>query len=170
MKKLLAVILVALMVIPFGVMMSVGADVASDVIYVKEGATGDGSSADNALGSLHAANQAAAAVANGNVTIKIVGTVTLDYTDANAGIFDGNYYYVPTHAANVTLTGADATAKLVFKTGTTARYYMMGGDLCIKDLAIETDGSKVLCLVTRLNDLTVDTGVTTVNTKVSVLT
>ena len=157
MKKFMALILVALMVVPFGMLATTSVSAADTVLYVKEGGTGNGSSADNALPSIDAANQAAAALST-DVTIKFVGTVTLDGT-----AFTDYQYAEPTHANKITWAGADASAKLIIKTGTSARFYMLGGELCIKDLAIEMDGTKVLAIITNLHDFTVEEGVTCVN-------
>lgn len=158
MKKFLSLVLVALMVLPFGALATVGVSAAEEVIYVKDGATGNGSAADNALGTLAEANTLAATKTT-DVTIKFVGTVNLDAT-----AFEASYYNEPAHANKVTWTANDASSKLVVKTGTAARYYVMGGELCIKDLTIDIEGSKVLAIVTQLHDLTVDTGVTIANT------
>ena len=158
MKKFLSLVLVALMVLPFGALATVGVSAAEEVIYVKDGATGNGSSVDNALGSLEAANTLAATKTT-DVTIKFVGTVNLEET-----AFESNYYNEPAHTNKVTWTANDASSKLVVKTGSAARYYVMGGELCIKDLTINIEGSKVLAIVTQLHDLTVDTGVTIANT------
>jgi len=157
MKKFMALILVALMVVPFGMLATTSVSAADTVLYVKEGGTGNGSSADNALPSLDAANQAAAALST-DVTIKFVGTVVLD-----CSAFTDFQYKEPTHANKITWTGADASAKLVLKTTTSARFYMLGGELCIKNLAIEMDGTKVLAIITNLYDFTVDEGVTITN-------
>ena len=140
--------------------MSVSA--ADTVLYVKDGGTGNGSSADNALPSLDAANQAAAALSS-DVTIKFVGTVVLDGT-----AFTDYQYAEPAHANKITWTGADASAKLVLKTDASARFYMLGGELCIKNLAIEIDGTKVMAIITNLHDLTVEEGVTCKNEKSAV--
>ena len=82
MRKLMSLLLVALMIVPFGALAATGISADSEtVLYVKEGGTGDGSSADSALASIDAANKIAVTKA-GDVTIKIVGTITFDlYTD-----------------------------------------------------------------------------------------
>ncbi|MBQ2863757.1 MAG: hypothetical protein IJE84_06225, partial [Clostridia bacterium] len=160
MKKLLSLILVALMVLPFGILATVGVSAAEEVIYVKDGATGNGSSADNALGSLAAANAVATAKTT-DVTIKFVGTYTLDGTDTT--LFVDNYYKEAAHTNKITWAGADASSKLIIKTDAAARYYVIGGEFAVKDLAIEIDGTKVFVLVTNLHDVTVETGVTVTN-------
>ena len=159
MKKIMALILVALMVVPFGMLATTSVSAADTVLYVKDGGTGNGSSADNALPTIDAANQVAKTV-SGNVTIKFVGTVTFDATTT----FTENKYFEPAHTNKITWTGADANAKLVVATETAAKYYIMGGNLAIKNLAIENTGSKVLVFITNLYDITVDTGVSIVNT------
>ena len=160
MKKFMALILVALMVVPFGMLATTSVSAADTVLYVKDGGTGNGSSADNALPTIDAAHQVAKTV-SGNVTIKFVGTVTFDGTTT----FTENKYFEPAHTNKITWTGADANAKLVIQTGTaSAQYYIMGGNLAIKNLAIENAGSKVLCIITNLYDITVDTGVSIKNT------
>ena len=166
MKKLLSLILVALMVLPLGMLgaTTISAD-EGKVLYVKEGGTGDGSSADNALPSIFAANAIATAMTE-DVTIKFVGTVTIDGTDAE--MFPGNYYNEPTHANKITWAGNDATSKLVFVTtkegsNVNARYYCMGGELKIENLAIEVSGTKVVVIITHLHDMEIGEGVTVVN-------
>ena len=158
MKKFLALLLVALMVVPFGMMATTSVSAAGNTdIYVKDGGTGDGTTADKAVGSLSAANQIAAGLTT-DVTIKFVGTVTEDgtaYTDFR--------YNEPAHTNKITWTGADATSKLVFKTDAAARFYVLGGELCIKNLAMETNGTKVFAIITNLYDFTVDEGVTCEN-------
>ena len=133
---------------------------ADEVIYVKEGGTGDGSSAGNALGSFTDAINAAAAK-TADVTIKLVGVVNLDATDS--ALFPSNYFHEPAHSNKITWTGNDATSKLVVKVGSSTRCYAMHGELAIKDLAIELDGTKNMTIVTGLNDITIDTGVTMSN-------
>ena len=161
MKKYLALILVALMVVPFGMMATTSISAAGNTdLYVKDGGTGDGSSADNALPSLDAANQAAAALTT-DVTIKFVGAVNL-----NADMFThtGNTYQAPAHSNKITWTAADANSKLVVNTtDTAALYYELGGELTVKNLAIENTGKKVFVLVTLLHNLTIDTGVSVTN-------
>jgi len=159
MKKFMALILVALMVVPFGMLATTSVSAADTVLYVKEGGTGDGSAADKALPTIDAANQVAKAV-SGNVTIKFVGTVTF----AEGTTFTSNVYTEPAHTNKITWTGADASAKLVIASEKAAKYYIMGGELVIKNLAIENSGEKVLCVLTQLHDITVDTGVSVKNT------
>ena len=97
MKKFLALLLVALMVVPFGMMATTSVSAAGNTdIYVKDGGTGDGTTADKAVGSLSAANQIAAGLTT-DVTIKFVGTVTEDgtaYTDFR--------YNEPAHTNKIT--------------------------------------------------------------------
>ena len=168
MKKILALILVALMVVPFGVLASVGVSAAEEVIYVKDGGTGDGSAPDNALGSIVAAN-ALAATKTTDVTIKFVGTVTIDTdiypteTKADEGIVK-DYYMAPSHkTTKITWAGHDNTSKLVVNTGTAARMYVIGGDMCVENLEIETVGSKSFIFVTGLYDFTMGEGINNYN-------
>ena len=157
MKKALAIILAVLILLPLGMLSPITVYADEEVIYVKEGGTGDGSSADKALGSLEAANTAAAAKAT-DVTIKFVGEVTM-----NAAEFASNYYNEPTHKNKITWTANDTSSKLIIKTGTAIRYYVIGGELCIKDLIIEIDGTKELTIITQLYPVTVDEGVSIKN-------
>ena len=166
MKKLLSLVLVALMVLPFGMLSAttITADEGT-VLYVKEGGTGDGSSADNALPSIFAANEIAASKTE-DVTIKFVGTVTIDGTDTEK--FVGTYYEEPAHANKITWTGADADSKIVIVTAkntsdTKAKYYCMGGELKIENIDIEISGHKVFVIITHLHDIEVGEGVTVTN-------
>lgn len=159
MKKLLSLILVALMVLPFGVFASVGAFAdGEEVLYVKAGGKGDGSSADSPLGSLESANKIAAKK-DADVIIKFVGNFTFDAT----GYTDKSKYDEPAHKNKITWAGNDADATLTIKTTDAARYYSMGGELAIKDLNIEIDGAKVLVILTNLYDFTAEEGVTIQN-------
>lgn len=159
MKKLLSLILVALMVLPFGAFASVGAFAdGEEVIYVKAGGKGDGSSADSPLGSLESANKLAAKK-DADVIIKFVGNFTFDAT----GYTDKSKYDEPAHKNKITWAGNDADATLTIKTTDAARYYSMGGELAIKDLNIEIDGAKVLVILTNLYDFTAEEGVTIQN-------
>ena len=106
MKKLLALILVALMVVPFGMLATTSVSAANTVMYVKAGGTGDGSTAAKAFGSIPDAVNAAAKKTE-DVTIKLVGEVTLDLSESN--------YEEPVHSNKITVTGNDANAKMIGK-------------------------------------------------------
>ena len=147
------------MVLPFGVFASVGAFAdGEEVIYVKAGGKGDGSSADSPLGTLDSAVKLAAKK-TADVTIKFIGNVTFDLT-----AFDSKKFYEPAHTNKITWAGNDADATLTIKTADKdAGYYFLGGEFGIKDLAIEIDGTKVVAIITNLYDVTVEEGVSIVN-------
>jgi len=157
MKKFLSLVLVALMVIPFGMMATTSISAAGTVIYVKDGGTGDGSAADKALASIPAAIDAASKKTE-DVTIKLVGEVTMDLTSA--------HYEEPRHTNKITITGNDANAKMLVQTHETAstaadkHFWIMNGELCFEKVNIEVKtGKYLLVLVTQLNDLTFGEGV-----------
>ena len=166
MKKLLSLVLVALMVLPFGILGATG--ISADegkVLYVKEGGTGDGSSAENALPSIFAATEIATAMTE-DVTIKFVGAVTIDGTDAEK--FVGNYYNEARHTNTITWSGVDASSSLTFITAKdasdgAAKYWSMGGNLKIENIAIQVSGHKVFVIITNLHDVEIGEGVTVSN-------
>ena len=102
MKKFLSLLLVALMIVPFGMLGATGVSAAETTLYVKAGGSGNGSSEAQAIGSYDNALQVAAQL-NTDVKIIICGTVELDVQAS---------YYEPDHEKKFTITGKDASAKL----------------------------------------------------------
>jgi len=92
MKKVFALTLVLVMAIALASFST--ANAAEKVVYLKEGGTGNGSSASAALGTLQAAYEAIGATDNG--TIVVVGSVNFP-ADAN--------WTEPAHTGKITITG-----------------------------------------------------------------
>ena len=166
MKKIFPILILALVVLSLGVLTFVSASTDEGVVlYVKEGGTGDGSSAAKALPSIYAANEIATKMTE-DVTIKFVGKVTIDGTDTEK--FVGNYYNEARHTNTITWAGVDASSNLTFITAkdapdSAAKYWSMGGNLKIENIAIDVSGHKVFVIVTNLHDIEVGEGVTVLN-------
>ncbi len=132
MKKFLSLLLVCLMVVPFGMLAGVSVSAADDVLYVKDNATGDGSSATNALGSMEAAYDKA--IASGkDTTIVLVG-------DVHFNIEDTYGFYPADHAGKITITGKHGGVdggKLFIAAGD-QQNWVLGGALEFKDVELNT--------------------------------
>lgn len=94
MKKLLAIIMTAMMLLTCVSMFSFGAAAATNVVYVKDGGTGDGTSADKATANL--AN-AYSTLATSGGTIVICGTYDLAKAPGNT---DNKYFVEPDHTGD----------------------------------------------------------------------
>ena len=123
MKKIISILLVCLMVLPFSIFASVGVSAAGDVVlYVKDGGTGDGSAANKALPSLQAAYEKVAASGK-NTTVVILGEVPFDLT-ATYG------FYPADHAGKLTITGtygSNVGGKIVISANDNENW-VLGGD------------------------------------------
>jgi len=123
MKKIISVLLVCLMVLPFSVLASVGVSAADDVVlYVKDGGTGDGSAANKALPTLQAAYDKVAASGK-DTTVVILGEVPFDITPTYG-------FYPADHKGKLTITGkygSNAGGKLVISADD-QQNWVLGGD------------------------------------------
>ena len=154
MKKLLSLILVALMVVPFGMLAATTASAAAETtLYVKTGGTGSGASEDQALGSIESAMDVAVQLTT-DVKIVVCGEVTFDVS---------NNYNEAEHSNKITITGKDANAKLLVKTGSSKAYYM-NGELCIEKIAIDITAASTWQIITQFHDITFGEGVKVENT------
>ncbi len=133
MKKIISILLVCLMVVPFGMLATVGVSAADDaVLYVKDGATGDGSSADKALGTMEEAYDAA--IKSGkNTTIVLVGDVHFDMQDTYG-------FYPEDHAGKITITGkhgAVSGGRLLIAAGD-HHNWVLGGETEFNNVELDT--------------------------------
>ena len=152
MKKLTVLIITVLLMLSCGIFMAFDAGAETEIIYVKAGGAGDGSSESSAFGSITDAMNAAATRTK-DTDVVIVGEVTYDFS-AN--------YTEPDHTNKVTIRGKDASAKL--KCVTNAKVWRMGGELEIRDLAVEITKNSQFTITTRFYPLTFGEGVVVTNT------
>ncbi len=130
-------------------------EMPDEILYVKAGADGDGSAPENALPTIMAAMEKAAAMPD-NVTIKLCGEVSIDTTVKSI--------YEPSRTNRITLSALDAESKLVIVTSSAKKYnYILGGELRIKDLPIVIDGDRAFTIITQLENITFDEGVSITN-------
>ncbi len=134
MKKILSILLVCLMVVPFGMLAGVSVSAADDdaVLYVKDNGAGDGSSADKALGTINDA-YAAATKSGKNTTIVVVGDVHFDM-QATFG------FYPEKHAGKITITGkygSSVGGRLLINAGD-QQNWVLGGATEFKDITFAT--------------------------------
>ena len=137
--------------LPFGVMMAGNVSAADEVIYVKDGGTGDGSSEANAFGSLTDAVTAAAALTN-DAEVVIVGEFYFDISTAA--------YSTPKHTNKITIRGKDNTAKLSVKTG---KVWSLGGELEICNLNIDLVKNTSFTFTTLFYPITFGEGLNVTN-------
>lgn len=141
MKKFISLLLVCLMVVPFGMLatLSATADLfVPKTVYVQEGAAGDGTSAASPLGTLEAAY---AALGDEGGEIVIIGTYNL-----NA------YFKAPDHTGEVIIMGADASAKIA--TAIAEVRFFTGGPTVFTDITLETVTGSLL-LVYQYHDFAI---------------
>jgi len=162
MKKIMAILLCALMVVPFGMLLTVNVSAAETVtIYAKDGGTGDGSSEANAVGNFKDA-VIAASLANKEAKIVICGTVGFDMSV--------NWTDAPAHK-KITVTGKDANAKLAVTTNDAStdnnRIWYAMGDIAFEKLHIELQTCSAFLINTQFHNLTFGEGMkmTTISTK-----
>ncbi len=149
MKKTLALLLCVILVLALVPVVAIPAAAADKVVYVKDGGTGDGSTADNAVGALKDAYTALGAEGG---TIVIVGELTVT-TDAS-----GTAFIAPDHTGLVTITGKDHNG--VMKVG--KEHFLCGGDTTFDDLTIALTGATHV-LRAKYNHLTFGENLVTKN-------
>ena len=140
MKKIVAILLACLMMIPFTMLASADMDFDTDyvykTVYVQQGAAGDGSSAANALGTLEAAY---AAIGDDDGEIIVIGTYSLTA-----------YLVAPAHAGEITIKGADANAQI--SVGIAETRFFTGGATVLTDIKLDTTTGSLL-IVYGYNDI-----------------
>ena len=143
MKKLLSLILAALLVASLCAVFAFGASAASSDLYVKTGGTGDGSSADKAFGSIEDAYSAAAEKTD-DIVIHVVGEVTWDISLAT--------FEAPVHTNKITFTGDKLNI-----TCSKSYFLSLGGRTVFEK--IEMVPSTKLLMRTNFNDIVFGEGV-----------
>ncbi len=136
MKKLLALMLVCLMVVPFGMLATTAASAAGKTVYLSD--TGVDTAAGTDAAPVATIAKAYELVGNEG-TIVIKGTYTFKDT-----------FTAPDHTGVVTIKGADATAKLALTNG---KRFLFGGETVFTDLYAEL-ASGTFLFSPRFNDCT----------------
>ncbi len=147
MKKFISLLLVCLMVVPFGMLATTGVSAAGE-IYLSD--AGDDANAGTDSAPVKTMGKAYELVGTAGGTIVIKGTYTQD------AIFTA-----PAHTGKVTIKGADANAK--YSNGSAQRFYL-GGDTEFCNLTIDAS-TAVWMLVCGYNDLTIGEGVVNTGAK-----
>ncbi len=149
MKKLLIASLILCL-------LSISAFAAENVVYVSDGGTGNGSTAETPVGTL--ADAYAALGSNGG-TIVVVGKVSVT-----------SHFTEPAHSGKITVTQVYGTND--YRTGSDHGIniaqcrYILNGDTTFKNLTFRGDTSKMydhILLVAQFNNLVIDEGVSCVN-------
>ncbi len=143
MKKIIAIMLVCLMVVPFGMLATTSISAADKTVYVSD-------AGDDAKTGADAAN-AVKTMAKAYELVGNAGTIVISGTYTMAANFSA-----PAHTGKITIKGADAAAKFV--NGSAARFYL-GGETEIKTLTVEANTS-VFMLICNYHDLTIAEDVT----------
>ena len=155
MKRIASLIICALVVLTSCVLFAVPASAAEKVVYVKNDATGDGSSASSPIGTLDAALKLLAETGG---TVKIVDEVTVAAnTLATAQVPE--YYVEPAHDRQITITSADSAnkAKLVFDFECT--WYALSGPTVFENLKLVNNTfDQPIRLLARGNHITMGEG------------
>ncbi len=150
MKKLISLFLCAVMMLAVLFLGVSAAD--TTVIYVNDGGAGDGKTEATAMGDIEAA-YLEAATADGDAEIVIVDTYT--------AVFSPNLI-APEHANKITIRGKTPESKLAV----TATIWLCGGDTEFKDITFDCPSE--MKITSNLYNLTMNTGITMANAKVSV--
>ena len=157
MKRIASILLCAVMLISSAVLFAVPASAAEKVVYVSDGATGDGSSATSPLGTLDAA---ISALSTSGGTIKVVGEVTLV---ANASsTYDADpcgYYSAPKYDRQITITSNDKVNKAKLIWTADCQWFALSGPTVIENIKlVHNIGSSQARLLARGNHLTMGEG------------
>ena len=132
MKRLLSLLICAFVLCSSCVLFSFTAAADEAVVYVKDGGTGDGSSASSPLGAL---DDALKAIASTGGTVKVVDAVTLVGNTAATAEVD-TYYVEPAHTQRITITSADPAnkAKLIFPVA--CKWYALSGPTVFEQIGL----------------------------------
>jgi len=149
MKKIISILLVCLMVIPFGIF-SVTGVTAEEVestpiktVYLSDNGIGDGTTPEAPLANL---TDAYNALGSNGGNIVVVGT----YSQR------GNFF-APSHSGKVTISGYDSSA--VYSIAASGRFFL-GGETEITGIAINAVGSATWMPVCLFNNFTISDTVT----------
>lgn len=156
MKKLLAIIMTAMMLLTCVSMFSFGAAAATNVVYVKDGGIGDGTSADKAMADL--AN-AYSTLATSGGTIVICGTYDLAKAPGNTG----NYFVEPDHTGAITVTqvygGTDYRTDGGAVTVTADTRWALNGPTTFENVTFKKTAGNCVIFVAQYNKLVMGEGV-----------
>ena len=137
MKKFLGIFLAAILC----VMMAVAVNAAD--VYVNDGGSGDGTTAETPFGSMDEAIEAVAAEGG---TVHIVDTYTCP-----------DQYTEPAHAGDIVITGG----KYVFTNGSYNRWYLSGeGSTTFENITFEYGAGSTSLFISQFNELIIGEGVT----------
>ena len=118
-------------------------------VYLRDGGTGDGSSAEQPLGTIA---QAYDALGDEGGRIIVCGTYTMT-----------GPFYAPAHTGAITVTQKDAATDYStvgsFSTGGTGRRYTLGGDTCFEHIRFTTENKGGLILMAHYNHVELGEGV-----------
>ena len=135
MKRIASLILCAIVALTSLVLFAVPASAAEAVVYVKDGGTGDGSSANAPLGSLEDAIKALATTGG---TIKVVDVVTL-VANATATAEVAEYFIEPAHERQITITSADPANKAKLSFPLECPWYALSGVTVFENIKLVND-------------------------------
>ncbi len=155
MKRIASLIICALVVLASCVLFAVPASAAEKVVYVKDGGTGDGSSASAPLGSLEDAIKALATTGG---TIKVVDVITL-VPNATATAQVAEYFIEPAHDRQITITSADPANKAQLAFPLECPWYALSGVTVFENLKLVNNTFDQFCrILARGNHVTMGEG------------
>ena len=139
MKKFITILLVCLMVVPFGILAGISMTADADtVVYLSDAGndSNDGKSAANALKTITKAYQT---IGDNNGTIVVTGTFTQSAD-----------FVAPEHAGKITIKGADESAVYTVS----GKRFQSGGSLEFTDITINQTAANFM-LVSCFHELTI---------------
>jgi len=155
MKKAVSLLISAFLLVTSCVFLSFPAAADEAVVYVKDGGTGDGSSAASPLGTFDAALKALAATGG---TVKVVDAVTpVGNTEAKAEI-TGYYYAEPAHEQKITVTSADPANKAQLIFTSECQWYALSGPTVFENLKMVNATEAYARILARGNHITMGEG------------
>ncbi|MBQ7172480.1 MAG: hypothetical protein IJR89_09425 [Clostridia bacterium] len=154
MKRLLSLLICVFVLLSSCLLFSFAAAAEEAVVYVKDGGTGDGSSASSPLGTLDAALQA---IASTGGTVKVVEAVTLAGNTAATAEVD-TYYAEPAHTRRITITSADPAnkAKLIFPAA--CQWYALSGPTVFEEIGLVDNAETFVRILGRGHHVTMGEG------------
>ena len=146
MKKLVAILLVCCMIIPFGMIAGVMpmADSATKTVYISDDGD-DTNEGDTTVTAVKTLAKAYEILGNDGGIVEIVGVCSMT-----------SHFVAPDHTGKITVRGHDSASKLVISGGT--RRYQSGGPLEFANIIIEQ--SSTMMLVGGFHPLTIASTVT----------
>ncbi|MBQ2117988.1 MAG: hypothetical protein II192_02910 [Clostridia bacterium] len=155
MKKTVSLLISAFLLVTSCTVFALPAAADEAVVYVKDGGTGDGSSASSPLGTFDAALKALAATGG---TVKVVDAVTpVGNTEAKAEI-TGYYYAEPAHEQKITVTSADPANKAQLIFTSECQWYALSGPTVFENLKMVNATEAYARILARGNHITMGEG------------